>query len=412
MSERDIIVGLDMGTVRIKCVIAEINDDKTLEIVGVGTCPSRGLRNGVVVNSDAAGRCIEQAVEKAEHEAGRTVTHLVTGISGNGVEGLNSKGVLAVSSKGREITRIDIDKVIDTGKAVKIPIDREILHVIPREFIVDDQAGLKNPQGRHGVRLEADVHIVTASVSSLQNMNKCIGRTDFSIEKMVLGSIASADSVLSAESREAGVLLIDLGGGTTDFTVFEKGAPLMTGTLPIGSSHVTNDLAIVLKTSPEAAEQIKREHGSCWEQLIDEPEMVVVAGSGGRPPMQVSDYEVCQIIQSRMAEIFTFIYEKMESARLLHKIPEGILLTGGGSELSGVVELAGAVFGLPVTKGTPSVQNNMNPDLQKGDYATVLGLLKYGLNARMERLQRDRRNIVGKSNDTIHRVINWFKEFI
>lgn len=412
MSDRDIIVGLDMGTVRIKCVLAEINDDGTLEIVGVGICPSRGLRNGVVVNSDAAARCIEQAVEKAEHEAGRTVTHLIAGISGNGVEGLNSKGVLAVSVKGREITRTDIDKVIDTGKAVKIPIDREVIHVIPREYIVDDQTGLKNPLGRHGVRLEADVHIVTASVSSLQNMNKCIARTDFSIEKMVLGSIASADSVLSDESREDGVLLIDLGGGTTDFTVFEKGAPLLTGTLPVGSSHVTNDLAIVLKTSSEAAEQIKQENGSCWEALIDEPEMVIIPGSGGRPPMQINDVQVCQIIQSRMAEIFSFIYKKVDSARLLHKIPGGIILTGGGSELEGVIELGQAIFGLPVTKGVPSIQSNMKADMQSGEYATVLGLLKYGLNARVERMGRDRRRIIGKNTDILHRIMNWFKEFI
>ena len=287
MAAEDLIVGLDIGTTKVCVVIGQYGESGQLEIVGVGTTPSRGLRRGVVINIETTVRSIANAVEAAEMMSGREVHSVYTGIAGGHIEGINSRGVVAVTGKGREISREDVDRVIDAAKAIVIPMDREVLHVIPQEFIVDAQGGIKNPIGMVGVRLEAEVHIITGAVSSAQNIVKCVNRAGFKVNDIALEPLASSKAVLSQDEKELGVLLIDLGGGTTDVLVHLEGAPYHTEVLSVGGDQVTNDLSIMLKTPLETAEKIKKEAGCCYAALVQEQEEVRVPGVGGRPPRTV-----------------------------------------------------------------------------------------------------------------------------
>ena len=284
MADDRLIAALDIGTTIVSAAIAEYNDDGELEIIGLGTAPSHGLRRGVVINIEATLRSVALAVEAAEQMAGREIAEVVTGIAGGHIEGLNSRGVVAVTGKGREITPEDVDRVIDAAKAVVIPMDREVIHVIPQEFIVDEQGGIRNPLDMIGVRLEAEVHIITGSVTSAQNLVKCVNRAGFKVSDIVLESLASARSVLTEDERELGAMLIDLGGGTTDILIYREGAPYYTSVLPVGGAQVTGDLSIMLKTPTESAEQIKHEAGCCYMPLVEVGEPVIIPGVGGRPP--------------------------------------------------------------------------------------------------------------------------------
>lgn len=377
MAADDMIVGLDIGTSQITAAIAEYDDNGELEIIGIGTAPSSGLRRGVVINIEATLRSVVDAIEAAEQMAGREVKRVVSGIAGSHIEGLNSRGVVAVTGKGREITSGDVDRVIEAAKAVSIPMDREILHVIPRDYVIDEQSGIKNPLDMIGVRLEVEVHMITGSVTAAQNLVKCVNRAGFEIQQVVFSSLAAAEAVLSQDEKELGVIVIDIGGGTTNVLVYRDGAPYHSFVLPVGGAQITGDLSIMLKTSTESAEMIKRDAGCAYEPLVEEGEPVIVPGVGGRPPIQASREQVCQVIQPRMTEIFRMVRERLDRQRLLDRIAGGLVLTGGGANLPGVVELGQDIFNLGGRVGQPGRYGGLGDRYQSPEFATAVGLVLF-----------------------------------
>lgn len=379
MAAEDMIVGLDIGTSKITAVIADRDESGSFEIVGVGSATSSGLRRGVVINIEATLRGVVDAIEAAEQMAGREVKRVISGLAGSHIEGLNSRGVVAVTGKGREITQEDVDRVVEAAKAVSIPMDREILHVIPRDFVIDDQSGIRNPLDMIGVRLEVEVHLITGSVTAAQNLVKCVNRAGFEIQQIAFSSIAASEAVLSQDEKDLGAVVIDIGGGTTNVIVYIEGAPYHSFVLPVGGSQVTGDLSIVLKTSNESAEKIKREAGCAYMPLVEDGEPVIVPGVGGRPPIQCTRAQVCEIIQPRMGEIFMLVREKLERLRLLDRIAGGLVLTGGGALLTGVVELGQDIFDLGGRIGTPARYGGLADRYQSPEYATAVGLVLYGI---------------------------------
>lgn len=377
MADDRLIVGLDIGTTTVTAVIGEFGDEGELEIIGMGAAASHGLRRGVVINIEATLRSVAAAVESAEQMAGREVASVVTGIAGGHIEGLNSRGVVAVTGKGREITPEDVSRVIDAAKAVVIPMDREVIHVIPQEFVVDEQGGIKNPLDMIGVRLEAEVHIITGSVTSAQNLVKCVNRAGFKVDDIVLESLAAGRSVLTDDEQELGVLLVDLGGGTTDMLVYRDGAPYYTSVLPVGGAQVTGDLSIMLKTPTDAAEQIKQTAGCCFMPMVEPGEPVIIPGVGGRPPASIDRKELCRIIQPRMAEILSMVRDRIEPKGYLPHLGAGVVLTGGGALLPGAVELASEIFNTSARIGQPGNLGGIGSVYQSPEYSTAVGLVQY-----------------------------------
>jgi len=406
----EIIVGLDIGTTKVCVVIGALNDNGQLEILGVGTTPSRGLRRGVVINIEATIHSILNAVEAAEMMSGREVNEVFTGISGGHIEGINSRGVVAVTGRGREITRNDIDRVIDAAKAIVIPMDREVLHVIPQEFVVDDQGNIRNPFGMIGVRLEAEVHIITGAVTSAQNIVKCVNRAGFKAVDIVLEPLASARAVLTKDEKELGALLIDLGGGTTDVLVYIEGAPYHTSILSIGGDQVTSDLSIMLKTPLDAAETIKLDAGCCYLPLIQEDEMVNIPVVGGRPPKQIKRKSVVDIIQPRMTEMLTMVRDQVKENNYMKLLAGGVVLTGGGSLLSGTAELATEIFNLPARVGYPVKLGGLIEEYYSPIYATGVGLVLFGA-SKTEHEHLDTSSGDRIFNTVWERMRNWLKEF-
>ncbi|MFW5693632.1 MAG: cell division protein FtsA [Alkalispirochaeta sp.] len=407
MAADDMIVGLDIGTSQITAAIAEYDDNGELEIIGIGTAPSSGLRRGVVINIEATLRSVVDAIESAEQMAGREVKRVVSGIAGSHIEGLNSRGVVAVTGKGREITSGDVDRVIEAAKAVSIPMDREILHVIPRDYVIDEQSGIKNPLDMIGVRLEVEVHMITGSVTAAQNLVKCVNRAGFEIQQVVFSSLAAAEAVLSQDEKELGVIVVDIGGGTTNVLVYRDGAPYHSFVLPVGGAQVTGDLSIMLKTSTESAEMIKREAGCAYEPLVEEGEPVIVPGVGGRPPIQASREQVCQVIQPRMTEIFRMVRERLDKQRLLDRIAGGLVLTGGGANLPGVVELGQDIFNLGGRVGQPSRYGGLGDKYQSPEFATAVGLVLF--THRLGRLRAPTKQV--RTGGMIHGLRRWMKHF-
>jgi cell division protein FtsA len=410
LAGEDLIVGLDIGTTKVCVVIGQLNEGGGLEITGVGTTPSRGLRRGVVINIETTVRSIANAIEAAEMMSGREVGAVYTGIAGGHIEGINSRGVVAVTGRGREVTREDVDRVVDAAKAIVIPMDREVLHVIPQEFIVDDQGGIKNPIGMIGVRLEAEVHIITGAVTSAQNIVKCVNRAGFKVNDIVLEPLASSKAVLSQDEKELGVLLVDLGGGTTDVLLHLEGAPYHTEVLAVGGDQVTNDLSIMLKTPLEAAEKIKKESGCCYAGLVQEDEEVLIPGVGGRGPRAIARRELVEIIQPRMAEILGMIREQIDRKGYLHLLGGGIVLTGGGSLLPGAAELASEIFNLPARVGYPIKLGGLVEEYHSPIFATGVGLVLYGATKRDIGLM-DTSSSEKTFSSVWDRMRNWFKEF-
>ena len=373
-----LIVGLDIGTTKVCACIAETNDNGILEVIGVGTAPSQGLRRGVVINIESTLKSVAAAIEAAELMSGREVESVITGIAGAHIEGINSRGVVAVSGRDREISSEDIARVIEAAKAIVIPMDREVLHVIPQEFIVDDQRGIKDPLDMIGIRLEAEVHIVTGSVTSAQNLLKCVNRAGFRVSEIVLESLAASRAVLTEDEKELGVLLIDLGGGTTDVLVHLDGAPYHTDVVALGGSQVTNDISIILKTPLDVAERIKKESGCCYLPLVDKDERVMIPGVGGWPAATIPRQELVKIIQPRMAEIFSMVKDQLEKKDYMRHLGGGVVLTGGGALIPGAVELALEVFGIPARIGIPDKLRGLVEEYQNPVYATAMGLVLYG----------------------------------
>ncbi len=410
----DVVVGLDIGTSRIRAVIGEISDTGVLQITGVGTSSSNGLRKGVVVNIENTVRSVAQAVEAAEMMSGVEAVSCLIGIGGTHIDGLNSRGVVAVTGKGRdsrEIGREDISRVIDAAKAVVMPMDRQVIHVIPQSYIVDEQRGVKDPVNMIGVRLESEVHIITCSVTSVQNTVKCVNRSDLTVDSYMYHGLAAVRSVMTEDEKELGSILVDIGGGTTDVMVLADGAPLLSAVLPVGGQQVTSDLSIVKGISIETAERIKIDAGCAWLPLIDENEEIILPGVGGRPPVAIPRSEICEIIQPRMAEIFSMVKEKTDPIARTRPLSGNIILTGGGSLLPGSVELACEVFGTQAVRlGIPGNFGGLTGEYRSPDYATVLGLVLGARDSRKEQPAADVQHERG-GKKTLGSFRTWLKEF-
>ena len=373
------IVGLDIGSTKIGVIIGEIDPGGALKIVGVGTSPSDGLRKGVVVNIDKTMKSIEHAVGEAELMAGVDVESVYVGIAGDHIKSINSRGVIAVSRHDNEITRADVDRVIEAARAVAIPLDREMLHVIPQDFVVDEQPGIKDPVGMSGVRLEGDVHIVTGAITSVQNLYKSVEKAGLKIAGVVLEPLASSYSVLEEDERELGCAMLDIGGGTTDLIVFIEGNVRHTASIGLGGRNVTNDLAIGIRTPLERAEEIKRSHGTCLRAGLEGGEYIPVPGVGGRDQREVSRAVLASIIEPRMREIFTLALRELQKNHYLDTLGAGVILTGGCAQMHGAAELAEQVFGMPVKIGIPKGFGGLVDAVASPAHATGVGLVQYGM---------------------------------
>jgi len=382
----DLVVGLDIGTTKVCVAIAERNERGILEITGVGTSPSAGMRKGVVVNIEANIKSIISAIEAAEMMSGREVSACWTGIGGSHIEGINSRGVVAIASQkreNREIAKEDMVRVIEAARAVVIPLDRQIIQTIPQSYIVDDHRGIKNPLGMLGVRLESEVHIITSSSTSAENLLRCVNRAGFKATHslLLLQVLAAGQAVLTPEERELGVALIDLGGGTTDVLVYYDGAPYSTFTIPVGGVEVTKDISTIKSISIEVAEKIKQEAACCWEPLLENDDDILVPGIGGRAPMSIPRSHIYAIVKPRMEEIFDLVKQKLDCLGLPRPLNGGVVITGGGAMLSGVVDLAGEIFKMPARLGLPIRFANLGgliDEYRSPIYATAIGLVLEG----------------------------------
>ena len=408
------IVGLDIGTTKIGVVIGEIDSDGALKIVGVGSCPSDGLRKGVVVNIDKTVKSIERAVGEAELMAGVDVETVYVGIAGDHIKSINSRGVIAVSRHDNEIIRADVDRVIEAARAVAIPQDREMLHVIPQDFVVDDQPGIKDPVGMSGVRLEGDVHIVTGAITSVQNLYKSVERANLKVAGIVLEPLASSYAVLEEDERELGCAVLDIGGGTTDLIVFIEGNVRHTASLGLGGRNVTNDLAIGIRTPLERAEEIKCSHGTCLRSGLEGGEYIPEPGVGGRDQREVSRAVLASIIEPRMREIFTLALRELQKNHFLDTLGAGIVLTGGCSQMHGAAELAEQVFGMPVKVGIPKGFGGLVDAVATPAHATGVGLVQYGLarltHGKEENLGSD--GFLGFFSNRFKKTIQWVKQYV
>lgn len=387
------LVGIDIGTKKVATVIGEITEERKIEVVGIGTAESRGLRKGVVVNLDATTSAIKKAQEEAELMAGVEIDSAYIGISGAHIKSFNSRGVIAVSGKNREISREDIRRVIEQSKAVSIPPDREIIHVIPQEFVVDEQDGIKDPMGMSGIKLEVNVHIVTSAITSVQNLRTCVERAGIAIEQIVLNQIASSMSTLTFDEKELGVGLIDIGAGTTEVAIFERGSLWYTSIIPLGGDNFTNDIAVGLRTPIPDAEKIKKKFGCAISPLTEEQETIEVPSVGkGRKPRVLSRQILADIIQPRAEEIFRLVDSDIKRMGYEKSLNSGIVLTGGTALLDGLEEVAEEIFDLPVRRGDPSGVGGLVDRVATPDYATAVGLILYGYQQALEKgFSRDRK---------------------
>ena len=373
-----LVVGLDLGTTKTCCLIADVSGGN-LSVIGVGRAPSAGLRKGVVVNIESTVESIQRAIAEAEHQAGVKVGAAYVSVGGEHIKGLTSHGVIAVSRKDREIVQEDVERVLEAAKAVPIPQDREIIHVLTQEYLIDNQDGIREPVGMSGVRLEAVVHVVTGAATSVSNVMKSCQRAGVQVRDLVLQPLASAEAVLTPDERELGVCLMDIGGGTTDILVVWEGAVRYTGVVPVGGQQCTRDLAIGLATPNEEAEQLKRRFGVAKVSLVNEGEMVEVAGVGGRGAKSVDRALIAKVLQPRMEEIFALAAEQLKASGFHGRLAGGIVLSGGGSLLPGACELAEEVIGRPTRIGKPQGLKGLVDVVQGTEYATAVGLVKHGM---------------------------------
>jgi len=404
----EIIVGLDIGTTKICAVVGEVRPDG-IEIIGMGSHPSEGLRKGVVVNIEQTVNSIKEAVEEAETMAGCEITSVYAGIAGGHIEGFNSHGVIPLKEK--EVTKKDIDRVIEAASAVAIPMDREVIHTLVQEFIVDDQDGITAPLGMSGVRLEAKVHMVAGAVTSAQNIIKCANRAGLDVCNIVLESLASSEATLSKEERNLGAALIDFGGGTTDMAIFSGGAIKHTSVLALGGDNLTYDLAIGLRTPKLEAEKIKIKYGCAFSSLIGKDDTIEVPGVGGRKPRVLSRQILGEILEPRVEEIFSLIYNELVRSGHEETISSGVIVTGGSSELPGVTEMAEQIFSAPARIGYPQEISGLVEVVNKPMYATAVGLVIYGSKSG-KKGKKFRIRDTNIFNRVTGRMKKWFKEVI
>ena len=407
MSKEDLITGLDLGTTKISAIIAEVNEKDEINIVGVGTTPSYGLRRGIVVNLDKTVEGIRQAVGEAELMAGVKVNNVIVGIAGDHIKSFNSRGVIAVSRTEEGISKEDIRRVKEQAKAVTVPMDRKIIHVLTQDFTVDDQTGIKEPVGMAGVRLEAEVHIVTAAITALQNIEKSIERSNLVVKDIVLQPYASSFAVLDEEEKELGVCLLDVGGGTTDFVIFFEGSIRHTSVVGLGGVNITNDIAIGLRTPRTQAEEIKKRYGIALSSLVNSNEMMEVPGVGGRKKREVSRQILASIIEPRIEEFFGLVEREIKRSGFDDRLTAGIVLTGGTSKMEGLEQLAERIFDLPVKVGIPKGVVGLTEAVSDPVHAAAVGLIIYGHRHGDEAGFFERRT--GLLDRVISRVVNWFK---
>ena len=403
---KDLIVGLDIGTSKIVALVAEATPEGSLNIIGMGQSPSRGLKKGVVVNIEATVSAIQRALEEAELMANCKITHVYTGIAGSHIKAQNSSGMLPI--RDREVSQSDVDRVIEIARALNIPADQQVLHVLPQEFIIDGQDGVREPLGMSGVRLEVKVHIVTGAVSAAQNIVKCVRRCGLEVKDLVLQPLASSHAVLNDDEKDLGVCIVDIGGGTTDIAVFTRGAIQHVAVIPIAGDQVTNDIAQTLRTPTREAEDLKIQHGIALRQLADPKEMIEVPGIGDRGPRMLSKQLLSEVIEPRVEELFSLVQAELRRSGFEEQISSGIVLSGGASQMKGMVELAEEVFHMPVRIGVPEYIGGFSERVRNPRFATGVGLLLDGLE-KHEIYQATR--IQGASfKQILERMKAWFQQ--
>jgi cell division protein FtsA len=375
-SDKRMIVGLDVGTSKVVAIVGEVAADGSVEIIGIGSHASRGLKKGVVVNIESTVQSIQRAVEEAELMAGCQIQSVYAGIAGSHVKSLNSHGIVAI--KEREVGSGEVDRVIDAAKAVAIPADQRILHVLPQEFIIDDQEGIKEPIGMSGVRLEAKVHLVTGAVSAAQNVVKCVRRCGLDVDDVILEQLASSYAVLTEDEKELGVCLVDIGGGTTDIAVFTEGAIRHTSVIPIAGDQVTNDIAVALRTPTQNAEEIKIKYACALRTLTNAEETIEVPGVGDRPSRRLARQTLAEVVEPRYEELLGLVQAELRRTGFEDRVAAGVVLTGGSAKMEGVVELAEEVFHMPVRIGMPQGVSGLSDVVRNPIHSTGVGLLLFG----------------------------------
>ncbi|MFM9888761.1 MAG: cell division protein FtsA [Burkholderiales bacterium] len=402
--EKNLVVGLDIGTSKVMALVAERHEDGKLEVVGLGSHPASGLKKGVVVNIESTVSAIQRALEEAELMADCKIQHVYTGIAGSHIKSLNSTGMVAI--KDREVARVDIDRVIETARAMPIPTDQQVLHILTQEFVIDGQDGIREPLGMSGVRLEVKVHIVTGAVSAAQNIVKCVRRCGLEVADLILQPLAASIAVLSEDEKDLGVCLVDIGGGTTDLAVFTQGAIRHTGVIPIAGDQITNDIAMALRTPTAEAEEIKIRHGCALRQLADPHEMVEVPGLGDRAPRQLSRQTLAEVIEPRVEELYSLVQQVLRQSGYEELLSSGIVLTGGSAVMQGMVELGEEIFHMPVRVGIPRYEGPLSDVVRTPRYATVMGLLLEG-KSQLDRGHALRQS--GSFRQTFTRMKDWFQ---
>jgi cell division protein FtsA len=401
----NMIVGLDIGTSKVVAIVGEIVDDGSLNIIGIGSHRSRGLKKGTVVNIESTVESIQHAIAEAEMMAGCQIHSVYAGIAGSHIRSMNSHGIVAI--RDGEVERADIERVIDAAQAVAIPADQKVLHILPQEYLIDAQEGVKEPLGMSGVRLEAKVHLVTCAINAVQNIEKCIKRCNLAVDEIILEQLASAYSVLTEDEKELGVCLVDIGGGTSDIAIFTEGAIRYTGVIPIAGDQVTNDIAMALRTPTDDADGIKVKYACALTQLVNGADSIKVPSVGDRPPRELSRQALAEVVEPRYVELFTLVQQELQRSGFQDMLAAGIVLTGGTSKMEGVVDLAEEIFHAPVRIGAPHNVDGLADIVRNPIYSTGVGLLLYGLKQFQEQ-----GGFVAKSDPQITlvgRVKSWFR---
>jgi len=402
--DNELTVGLDIGTSKVVAIVGKKTSDGQVEIVGIGSHPSRGLKRGVVVNIETTVNAIQRAIEEAELMAGCQIQSVYAGIAGSHIRSMNSHGIVAV--REREVVQADIDRVIDAAQAVAIPSDQKILHILPQEYVIDSQEGIKEPLGMSGVRLEAKVHLVTCAVNAAQNIEKCVQKCDLDVDDIILEQLASSYAVLTDDEKELGVCVVDIGGGTTDIAIFTGGSIRHTAVIPIAGDQVTNDIAMALRTPTQNAEEIKIKYACALTQLAGAEETIKVPSVGDRPPRDLSRQALAEVVEPRYEELFTLIQSELRRSGFEDVIAAGIVLTGGTSKMEGVVELAEEIFHMPVRLASPQGVAGLADVVNNPMYATGVGLLMYGLKQQATHSEPMMRSEGGVS--MMEKIKTWF----
>ena len=374
--DKNLVVGLDIGTSKIVAIVAELLPDNSFKVIGLGQSVSRGMKKGVVVNIDSTVQSIQRALEEAELMANCKITHVYTGIAGSHIKSINSHGMVKI--KDAEVTSMDVERVVETARAIALPSDQQILHILTQEFIIDGQEDVREPLGMSGMKLEVKVHIVTGAVSAVQNIVKCIKRCGLEVNDLILQPLASSTAVLTEDEKELGVCLVDIGGGTTDIAVFKQGAIRHTAVIPIAGDQITNDIAVAFRTPTQSAEDIKLKHGVALQQLADPREVVEVPGVDGREARQLSVQTLAEVISPRVSELYELVLNELRRSGMEEMIASGIVITGGSAKMRGMVELGEEIFHMPMRLGLPRYVEGLSEVISNPRYATGVGLLLMG----------------------------------